>query len=778
MKLTTVQVGVPVYRLKAAVTHSIVRKPTVFERMVMRLSRRAVDNPAIGATTIRDAFERHLGVPGIPLLLDGTIRGLIRLDVLRVEDSHDTSLLDQPIHALRLTPAGEDFYTRNTLPNTPTTDAVEYLYTPWSNSLSTSRLGKLAESTPETAFSESLLRPRDPSSVVRRELEANPPRFLKRESRVIGVEADIEGDVSWLSVDLELHASEGGYLEVRAPRNKALGDWLAKLEPAIIQDTLFDGLIGRTPSGAPQLPNDILTTVSRLVLSPDGAQGSCSAVVDLSDLSDDGLTVQMSPDVYQVGWATGEAGQPIIACRKPASVPTPFASVTVAAGRPKSCTIDGELVLTWAGGLRHARVRAEVGAEAANGYGEPFSDDLAAQLAESVDPKIATVPLAWGSDRPFDELSRHLAGLPLSGVLEAAHEFIQAAKTSRQKLGDKQLARLANTVASSIDGALPSQRLGLEEIDRWLRQLRDALGSGLPLGALTRSLLAVAAPPASALEVRVLLNLEKNPQCLPEGMLSHTVLLTILEDLLRDPNGDLGAGELEVLRPLESYRAAQVSLDTTLGRQHATALRPGQPVTAARTVGHALRAAMRWLEVVDDPALAQAVGGSLPSALLQLRKAVGAWTDATTPNLVSAPQPGVEAMVFDTNSLLNHPDALRSLTGSQIGVIPNRVLQELDGLKRSRDAETARKARAANGTLDELKGLPTLRFEPARTTLIPRDLGSADEPDNQILSVAIAYSVGDVTLVTGDKNLRNKAEATSIAAKDWPSLQESRGQRR
>src|SRR4051794_16188437 len=117
MRIATVSVGIPVFSLKASVKHSIVRKPTVFERMVLRLSRRGQENQVVGGYTLRRAFEEHLGVQGVPQLLETTVSGLARLGVLSAPGTPGKSLLDEPIQTLRLTRDGEEFYNRNTLPS-------------------------------------------------------------------------------------------------------------------------------------------------------------------------------------------------------------------------------------------------------------------------------------------------------------------------------------------------------------------------------------------------------------------------------------------------------------------------------------------------------------------------------------------------------------------------------------------------------------------------------------------------------------------------------------
>jgi rRNA-processing protein FCF1 len=776
MRLTTVGVGIPVFKLKASIKHSIVRKPTVFERMVLRLSRRGQENPIIGGTTLRQAFEERLSVQGVSQLLEKAVSGLVRLGVLASSGTPGRSLLDEPIQTLRLTRDGEEFYNRNTLPSSPNADAVDYWYAPWSNALSTGRPGKLTEVEPGLAFDDAVLKPRDPSSLVRRELDQNRPRFLKRQSRIIDVDAEISESIAWLTVDIEIHASPEGYLDLKT-QGKAHESWLHKLEPAVVQDTLLDAVIGKALAPDLELNREVLEQAKRLALA--SAHSTPSApIVTLPAAGEGGLTITLSlvDEVPQL--TRDEPGHVVISCPAPTTVPPQVVNVTVNGGQATGCVLEGSVALTWAGGLRHVHVQAELDGEDAARYWKPFSDDLAASLAVSTDSMVSIVPLLWGSDRPIDSLSQQLASLPLSPSLEKIGEFLTAAGEAGVTFSTGHADRLAELLAERIESTADAPMLNMSLVDEWLGFITSSLGTGTSPEALRTALLSKATQPSSALEVRQLLALENDPHKIPSRLLGRGVMAAVLEELWSDPQHELVTGAVDSLQTLEAYRSAQASLDAQLGRHNADLGATGQRVVANKSVGKALRAAENWLAAVDDPKFSRATGESFPTGLLQLREKVRAWRDAANANLAPAIGPDQIALVFDSNTLLDHPEALLGLRSSQIGVIPSRVIQELDGLKRSSDEGRARKARAANRAIDGLRERDSLRFEKARTDLIPSDFGSTDDPDNQILSVAVAFTGSKVTLVTNDKNLRAKAEASDIQARDWPSLKNAGGRRR
>lgn len=774
-----VTVGVPVFVVNATVTHSVSRKPTVFERMVLRLSRRAQQNQAVGDASLREAFEEHLGVQGVPRLLEATASGLVRLDVLRSEAPAGASLLDQPLHTLRLTPLGESYYNETTLPSKQTDDAVEYFYEPWSNSLSPGPSCQLTDQTPALVFDAGLFKPRDPSSMVDREIRENRPRFLKKNSKIIDTCAEVSEPVGWLALEIELHASPEGYLELKI-RDETYERWLGGLEPSIVEQTFLDGIIGRATTPQLELPRKIIAQAKGLTIaSMPGAV--TRPAIELSGMRNGRLAIDLSPADGPAVITTPTEGLAVISCPAPATVPPQLASLKIDGGRPAGCRVVGDLTLAWSGGVRCVGVCADLEGEHAGEFWQQFSDDLAATLACSTDPRIATAPFNWGSDRPIESLSRRLEGLTAAQALEKIGEFLAAIAQTGLTLAAGQQQTLTGSLTASIDATADDPSLEIARVDALVRLAGASLGADAPVGELTRSLLAKTRPPVSALEIRQLLALAPNPESIPARLLVPEALAAVLDGLWNDPSQPLATDSVGDLHVLERYRCAQAALDASLGREHAQLAATQQRVTAAGSVGKALQTAEDWLAVVEDPALARATGHAFPHGLVELRESVRGWRDAAKANLAPALGTGVTALVFDSNTLMDYPDALRRLTGSQVAVVPNTVLDELDRLKRSSEDDTAdkkaraAKARAANRTIDDLREGGSLRFEPGHTELISPDFGSTGHPDNQILSVAIAYSSSHVILVTGDKNLRNKAQASGIEATGWRDVQTDRG---
>lgn len=767
MKIGSIQVGVPIYRIRSTVEHSIVRMPTVFERMIMRLSRRGGEIPEVGRTSFREAFEEHLGVTGIPRLLETSVAGLLRMNVLTATTHSGGSVLDLPISALRLTPAGNDFYNRNTLPSHPTRDAAEHYYLPWLNSLESGRPSRVLSDAPPHSFDAESLRPRDPSALVRSALEEQRPRFLKQESRVVSVDAGVD-ETNWSLIDLDLHLAPEGYLDLRVPRSKPVQDWLARLEPSVLQRAFLDHVMRRSRKGGPRLSPEALRDATQVQLIERNDVESRSPLITMTET---GLTLRLRTNPGTPQWVEDIHGGRVLEVHAPAGRHDQLDELRFSDGVPSGCRLGGELEMTWGDQVIYTDASIEARAAIAAHVWDSVGAGLDVELSGSLDPNIAVLPLLWGSARPIEALASRFGGLQLSNLLELTGAFARAAKELAPSTIQGFSAQLAQVVVSGINATASTDLIDAERAQRWFRRFEDALAPGTSTTAIRAALLSHTRRPASVHEIKAVFDLARGSRFIPHHLVTSDVVSLLLTGILDEPDLEMVMEGREALRPLVSFRLALIELDTALGRHNAVLGGTGGRVTAVRSVGQALRAGERWLKAVDDTELARAAGGELPARVAAFQCEVRNWVSAARNNLAPELPPGHEALVFDSNSLLDYPDSIQRLDPTQTAVIPNRVLRELDGLKRSSDEGTAHKARAANRTIDEVRGREHVRFEQARTALIPKDLGGDESADNQILSVAIAFSASPVTLVTNDKNLRIKAQAAGVESRPWPQIQ-------
>lgn len=131
--------------------------------------------------------------------------------------------------------------------------------------------------------------------------------------------------------------------------------------------------------------------------------------------------------------------------------------------------------------------------------------------------------------------------------------------------------------------------------------------------------------------------------------------------------------------------------------------------------------------------------------------------------------------IVDTSALLNEPELISNLeNGSALLVVPQMVLNELDGLKESENDEEAYKARSAIRAIANHRAFDWLNVkESGRPELIPPDLGDPMQPDNMILSVAAGYLHKAPVLLSDDINLCNKAKAIGVDSMGSAAFRES-----
>lgn len=123
--------------------------------------------------------------------------------------------------------------------------------------------------------------------------------------------------------------------------------------------------------------------------------------------------------------------------------------------------------------------------------------------------------------------------------------------------------------------------------------------------------------------------------------------------------------------------------------------------------------------------------------------------------------------IVDTCTLMNEPELISWFEdGKALLIIPQVVLDELDGLKGSSNDEKAYNAREVIRAISNYKAFEWLDIsEESHPELLSKDF-DPERIDSKILSIAIKYSVKRPVLLTDDINLRNIADSHKINAMD------------
>ena len=122
-----------------------------------------------------------------------------------------------------------------------------------------------------------------------------------------------------------------------------------------------------------------------------------------------------------------------------------------------------------------------------------------------------------------------------------------------------------------------------------------------------------------------------------------------------------------------------------------------------------------------------------------------------------------QIFIIDTCALMNDPSVIEEFDDNKaLLIIPQIVINELDGLKEAQDEEKAQSAREVIRKINAYESYEWLDLqEESHPELLSADMDK-QRPDNLILSIAIKYVVKQPVVITDDNNMRNSASAMSV----------------
>lgn len=118
--------------------------------------------------------------------------------------------------------------------------------------------------------------------------------------------------------------------------------------------------------------------------------------------------------------------------------------------------------------------------------------------------------------------------------------------------------------------------------------------------------------------------------------------------------------------------------------------------------------------------------------------------------------------MIDTNVFVNCPDILSKIEASYQVVLSAKVIDELDKLKITLDADGKRNVEKALRNINRAMDNPNVTMELSDPSLLPDDFNKRS-PDNNILTVALKFKSENPILLTSDNGLQIKAKGLNIA---------------
>ena len=778
MKLGNFAVLLPVYQIESSVTYHTERKPTVFERMVLRLCDPGFHFPGKQTLSILSVFRDQLGAGDVRELLEGCVSELVALGALPGFTGRDSLVV--PLAEFELTAEGKQFLRDDRLPVRSRTVKVWHRYDPVSDEikLASSDGARLNQSSSNRiCAAESALRPQNPLAQVERAI-AQQAYDWKNPATVIDRIVPVVSSTGWIERKLEISCSEDAALSARAPQDAALQRWLEQAQSELAWEILLaDTLTGESDASLPAIDSSVLR---------DARAARPVAVAD-------GQPVKVNLCIVAQGVTADEAGTPVIVLSSEVSEPTlvadsksalPALHVPVPSGMivgfrrlslahesaaSVHAEVAGKLRLYWAGQPRICGMAVSLKEQAATELWTRLRQDLESACEHAENPRIAFSPVAWRDASAISDSFRvwfaSRAALALEDLLAVAEEAKQAialwlpGRKDWTPAWDEALVRAVDEVLRHS-----TNKLELEKSVSLLNQIKRMLPQD-KAESRQNALLRHTAP-VGKIEALKRLRIALLPNAkIPEALIASELRRAWLEQALAREEMKL-YGPHAMQDPLQNIEKAVQAIYRDIGEQALKATASGQ-IDARNLTPRALDAVRAWRETSED-------FGTLNTPSSQwnaLNEAVERWNLLAQEKLAPV-EVGRRIVVLDTSALMEHAELLLHLLPDDVPVVPRRVLSELDGLKASEDESRSAKARRA---IRQLEGVSyCIRHEGEHTDLLPSEW-DAREPDHAILSTALFFRLNAVLLVSNDNNLRNKAHSLGLKAEDARVYAPARG---
>ena len=778
MKLAEISVPLPLYRIESEVTYHTERKPTVFERMVLRLCDPGLHLPDKQNLSLLGIFRDQLGAGDVRELLEGCVSELSALGALPKRYALDT--LEAPLTELELTADGLQFLRSDSLPVRSRTVKVWHRYDPISDEIKPTQNdgARLSQSDfSRVSIADQALRPQNPLPQVERAV-AQETYDWKNAATVIDRIAPLVQPAGWGERRLEISCSEDGALSASAPRDAALQRWLEQAQPELVWEILLADALTREPDSLlPIVDSSVLRearTACPIAATKVGTARARFCIVAQGVAPADATTptIVLSSEV-NAPELVANGKQPTgftLLVPTPAGITTGFRSLSLPQidGASVQVEVAGNLRLYWAGQPRLCGLAVTLNDQAATELWAKLRRDLEGACEHSDDPRIAFMSVAW---RDVDALGETVwpwlatrAEQPLDDLMalvEPATQAIGLWRPGRKDWRSSWEGSLEKAIHESLRHT-PNQ-LEPEKVVSLLTQVAQMLSAdkAVPLQAV---LLRHAAPIRALESLAKLRSALPSTTAIPEELLSVELRQVWLEHALERKELKL-YGPHAIQQPMQDIQKAVQDVYRSIGEQALKAA--GYSQMDVRTLTpHALDAVRTWRKAAGS---FHGLKVSLP-LWDALNEAVDSWSLLAQENLAPI-DVGHRIVVLDTSALMEHPEILQGLSSRDILVVPLRVLSELDGLKGSEDEARAVKARAAIRQLDANSS--HIRHEKDYAALLPAEW-DVKQPDHAILSTALFFRLNDVLFVSNDINLRNKAQSLGLNAQDSKSYVPSR----
>lgn len=406
---TAFQHTFPLYVLDTQLVHHYERKPTVYERMILRLltwEQKPAD--AVLPAIFRDCF----GVGDVYDLLQGMMRELVDIGVILHLDRR-VDLLSEPLKNLKLTEEGQAFFIKDQLPSRPKSERLFHVFNPITGETSyqtnpNTADAKSAQCSLEKISGGQFLLPNAPEHLVRTEVESASHYPWKKANTIIkSIETQITA-AQRKNYDLDIECGVHGELYVSSS-DAALKTWLAKQTPAAIwqvcdfdllltnnEDMLIDNsdLLGLASFSLQDLQN-----AKKLALATFAQKTEKKAdfVLTQEGVNIDSVVADLPWVLFADGEVVWEEEAKRLWLPKKLTLPVGFRKLEIIEGRVQ-VEMLGQTTLSWHGKAVDTALILTLNDADSRQIWAKLQADLEQICAECFTPAVHFLPLLWRPD--------------------------------------------------------------------------------------------------------------------------------------------------------------------------------------------------------------------------------------------------------------------------------------------------------------------------------------------------------------------------------------------
>jgi rRNA-processing protein FCF1 len=771
MNLGTYAVGFPVFEIESSITFQTIRSPTVFERMVMRLCHRYREEPAVAEMTFQAVFEDVLGVTSAPELVGPCIENLMFLGVITRPAAQD--FMSARLQDVSLTQEGISFLERDRLPGRSKQTTVKHVYLPLLRGLKPNKGAHgYKDSIPLPRISSNALLPADSTALVREALTGEKHAWKSANTEIHAVESEVVGTL-WESQKIDISADESGALTISAGSSKELQKWIERADSELVWTEILNPILNPPQSGdRTQLDDSVMRFADSLAAIGDadddslpGFRSAKSGLVVVRSIESvehvNGVpAIVLNPDCKSARRVEAADGALVVEVPYPSTFAKGFLWLELSrTDLAPSATIAGIASMSWGGQARSGSLLICLRSDASEQVWSQLRTSLAECLSGSSDSGLLAFSALWEPpEATILRWSAKTSYLPITELVSDALTFAPALEKFAVKAKSDWQVRWRTTLSELLVSACNRivDPIGDEILIDLTHSIRKLLGDRSD--EVIISLLAH----ASTIDDRE--RLERIRKSIgtvpfPLSLLGTGLIDAWIEDALSDVKLVLhGPHALEPLISALASAYQRVVRDISMSSLEGSA---SGTLNVKYVKANALDSAQNWVSAYtkfEDQLKGIAIAVS--QRLTAFHQQVLAWRDLACKRLAPPTETDHRLIVLDTSALMIAPDLVARMRSRDMPVLPRRVLEELDGLKESGDAQKAQAARAAIRGIESARS--RIRFESEALDLLPPDWDRSS--DNRILSVALYLRLSEVLLVTGDINFRNKARAEEIRA--------------